>query len=174
MTLMLIFGAVAVALTVVAFLSGQVVSSRLYEIQASDPVMLSIAVLIVTASVAVATMIPAFRASRLGLSNVLTLECLMPIVGEEGFGDRPVLRIFLAVNVREARCVEGILDERGINYFVRVEPFGHTLFGSERHGATFFVDASQGDYCERLLIEAGLEVGVLRDVDTCPEDEGGR
>jgi len=52
-------------------LSGQVFSSHLYEIQASDPVMLGIALLIVAAIVLVATMIPAFRASRLSLSHVL-------------------------------------------------------------------------------------------------------
>jgi len=95
----------------------------------------------------------------------------MPILDEETFGDRPVLQVYLAVNVREARRVEAILDERGVNYFVRVEAYGRTLFGSDRHGASFFVEAGQAEYCERLLVEAGFHIGVIRDAGTVPEKD---
>jgi len=56
---------------VVAYLSGRVVASRIYVIRASDPLMLTAAIVLVVAITAVATMIPAWRASRLAPSNVL-------------------------------------------------------------------------------------------------------
>src|SRR5436190_2119559 len=56
---------------VVAYLSGQVVASRIYAIRASDPLMLVAAIGLVGAITALATMIPAWRASRLAPSGVL-------------------------------------------------------------------------------------------------------
>lgn len=67
-TLALIGTAIGLA---VAYLSGQIVASQIYAIRASDPLMLAAAILLVAAIVAVATMIPAFRASRLSPSGVL-------------------------------------------------------------------------------------------------------
>ena len=58
----------------VAYLSGRLVSSRIYAIPASDPLMLSLAIALVAAITAVATMIPAWRASRLAPSGVLHNE----------------------------------------------------------------------------------------------------
>jgi ABC-type antimicrobial peptide transport system permease subunit len=55
----------------IAYLSGQVVASRIYAIRASDPVMLGAAIVIVAAITALATAIPAWRASRLKPSAVL-------------------------------------------------------------------------------------------------------
>jgi putative ABC transport system permease protein len=55
----------------VAFLSGQIVASQIYAIRASDPLMLAAAVLVVAAITTVATMIPAWRASRVAPSGVL-------------------------------------------------------------------------------------------------------
>ena len=55
----------------VAYLSGQVVASRVYAIRASDPTMLAGAIAVVAAITAVATAIPAWRASRLKPSGVL-------------------------------------------------------------------------------------------------------
>jgi putative ABC transport system permease protein len=59
---------------VVAYLSGQIVASRVYVIRASDPLMLSVAIVLVVAITVLATMIPAWRASRLAPSNVLHAE----------------------------------------------------------------------------------------------------
>ena len=57
-----------------AYLTGRIVSSQVYAIRASDPLMLSIAtVLIVTITVA-ASLIPAIRASRLNPANALQSE----------------------------------------------------------------------------------------------------
>src|SRR6185312_14897537 len=55
----------------IAYLSGRVVASQIYAIRASDPVMLGGAIVIVAAITALATMIPAVRASRLKPSGVL-------------------------------------------------------------------------------------------------------
>jgi predicted permease len=58
----------------IAYLSGQIVASQIYAIRASDPIMLGGAIAIVAAITAVATAIPAFRASRLKPSGVLHTE----------------------------------------------------------------------------------------------------
>src|SRR5262249_47361291 len=54
-----------------AFFSGQLVSSRVYAIQASDPVILATAAVLITAITLLATTIPASRASRLNPANAL-------------------------------------------------------------------------------------------------------
>lgn len=56
---------------VVAYLSGRVVSSRLYEVRASDPFVLGIATATVVAIALLATLIPAYRAARLDPARVL-------------------------------------------------------------------------------------------------------
>jgi putative ABC transport system permease protein len=57
-----------------AYLSGQVVSNQIYAIPASDPVMLSGAVVVVVGIAALATMLPAWRASRLSPARALHPE----------------------------------------------------------------------------------------------------
>lgn len=61
----------AVAGLGIAYVSGQVVSSQIYAIRASDPLILTSAIVLVSGITAVATMIPAWRASRLEPSGVL-------------------------------------------------------------------------------------------------------
>jgi ABC-type antimicrobial peptide transport system permease subunit len=67
-TLALIGTAIGLA---VAYLSGQIVASQIYLIRASDPVMLTAAIVLVVGIAVAATMIPAWRASRLSPSAVL-------------------------------------------------------------------------------------------------------
>jgi predicted permease len=71
-------GAIAVIGTAmglgIAYLSGRVVASQIYAIRASDPIMLGAAVTVVAAITALATAIPAWRASRLKPSGVLHTE----------------------------------------------------------------------------------------------------
>jgi len=57
-----------------AYLSGRIVSSQIYAIRASDPLMLSSAILVVVVIATLATMIPAWRASRLSPARVLHPE----------------------------------------------------------------------------------------------------
>jgi predicted permease len=58
----------------IAYLSGRIVASQIYAIRASDPLMLGAAIALVAGITAVATMIPAWRASRLAPSGVLHAE----------------------------------------------------------------------------------------------------
>jgi predicted permease len=67
-TLGLVGAAIGVGL---AYFSGQVVSNRVYAIRASDPVILTIATLMITAITILATTIPAARAARLNPANAL-------------------------------------------------------------------------------------------------------
>jgi predicted permease len=57
-----------------AYFSGRVISNRVYAIRASDPVILIIATVLITAITFVATTIPAMRAARLNPANVLQSE----------------------------------------------------------------------------------------------------
>ena len=56
---------------VVAYLSGRIVSSRLYEVSAADPMILGAATVLVSGIALVATMVPACRAARLDPARVL-------------------------------------------------------------------------------------------------------
>jgi putative ABC transport system permease protein len=57
-----------------AYLSGRIVASQIYVIRASDPLMLGAAIVLVGGISGLATMIPAWRASRLAPSGVLHTE----------------------------------------------------------------------------------------------------
>ncbi|MFI5179636.1 MAG: FtsX-like permease family protein, partial [Vicinamibacterales bacterium] len=57
-----------------AYLSGRIVSSQVYAIRASDPLMLTAAIVLVVGIATLATMIPAWRASRLSPARVLHPE----------------------------------------------------------------------------------------------------
>jgi predicted permease len=56
---------------VLAYFSGQVISNRVYAIRASDPVILAIATLLITAITFLATTIPAARAARLNPAKAM-------------------------------------------------------------------------------------------------------
>jgi hypothetical protein len=87
----------------------------------------------------------------------------MPQVSPDVFGGQELAAVFLASTLREARRVEALLTERGVNYVVKTEQFGHSLLGSPRVGAVFYVQVSQVDYCGSQLVAAGLGRGVLID-----------
>jgi len=57
-----------------AWFSGKIISSRVYEIRASDPVILVVATLLITLITFLATTIPASRASRLNPASALRSE----------------------------------------------------------------------------------------------------
>ena len=58
----------------ISYLSGRIVASQVYAVRASDPLMLAAAIVLVAGITTVATMIPAWRASRLEPSGVLHAE----------------------------------------------------------------------------------------------------
>ena len=57
-----------------AYLSGQIVSNRVYAIRASDPLMLASAILLITGITIAATTIPALRAAKLNPARALRAE----------------------------------------------------------------------------------------------------
>ena len=57
-----------------AYLSGKVISNRVYAINASDPLTLSFATLLIVAITILATTIPAARAARVSPTNALQSE----------------------------------------------------------------------------------------------------
>jgi putative ABC transport system permease protein len=59
---------------VAAYAAGRLVSNQLYDVRASDPLILGFSTLLVVGIVLVATVVPAFRASRLDPARVLRLE----------------------------------------------------------------------------------------------------
>jgi putative ABC transport system permease protein len=59
---------------IVAYLSGRIVSSRLYDVRASDPMILGAATVLVVGIALLATVIPAYRAARLNPARVLWPE----------------------------------------------------------------------------------------------------
>lgn len=67
----LVGAAVGVAL---AYVSGQLISNRVYAIHASDPLILAVATLLITAITVLATIIPASRAARLNPANALQTQ----------------------------------------------------------------------------------------------------
>ena len=70
-TLGLIGAAIGVTL---AYASGQIISNRVYAISASDPVILAIATLLITAITVLVTVIPAARAARVNPASALQSE----------------------------------------------------------------------------------------------------
>ena len=57
-----------------AYFSGQVISNRVYAIRASDPLILAVATVLITAITFLPTTIPALRASRLSPASALKSE----------------------------------------------------------------------------------------------------
>ena len=73
-------------------------------------------------------------------------------------------QVYVAATLREARRIEALLTARGVNYATQVEVLGRsTLFGSLRHGAGFYVTATQAEYCRAALAQAGFSSGIVHD-----------
>lgn len=85
----------------------------------------------------------------------------MARIESETFADRDGVGIFIAETLGQAQRAEELLTSRGVDYAVRVELFGYTLFGSARYGAMFYVNAGQADYCRSALAAAGMGLGVV-------------
>ena len=90
----------------------------------------------------------------------------MPLVDPDALGDVACARIYMAGRLREARRVEALLDEAGVDYFVEVEKFRKPLLGvipREYDGAAFYVVASLADSSRAVLARAGLRSGLVED-----------
>lgn len=69
--------------------------------------------------------------------------------------------IFIAANVREADFVEGVLEDEGIEFTQRLEPFMRETSGVCYQGVLFEVLAGQAEYCRRVLTDKGLARGIV-------------
>jgi hypothetical protein len=78
-------------------------------------------------------------------------------------GDRDLARVFIAATMVEARLAEQVLTAHEVRYAVVAEPIGRTLFGSPRNAAVFYVALSDADTCTSILVNSGLEFGVVRE-----------
>jgi hypothetical protein len=73
-------------------------------------------------------------------------------------------RVFVAKTLRQARQVEELLTQAGVDYVVQVEAYGRSfLFGTLKHGAAFYVTTTQALYCRERLVAAGFGKGVVDD-----------
>ena len=87
----------------------------------------------------------------------------MARVESETLADRDLIEVFIARTLDEARRVEGLLTDRGVDYVVQVELFGRTLFGSPRYGAMFYVTVGQAQYCRSALAAADFGRGIVEE-----------
>jgi hypothetical protein len=84
----------------------------------------------------------------------------------EDFAGKEVARVYIAARVSEAERVENILEERGIDYAVEIEPFRKNLLGflpTEYTGVAFYVVSGQAAFTRQLLLAAGLSQGIAAD-----------
>ena len=82
---------------------------------------------------------------------------------------RDPARILIARSLRLSLRVEEWLTTAGVDYAVQVEPVGRSLlFGTERMGAVFYVNAGQAVYCREQLIAAGFGRDVVESEDGAP------
>jgi hypothetical protein len=79
---------------------------------------------------------------------------------------RDPARILIARSLRLSLRVEEWLTTAGVDYAVQVGPVGRSLlFGTERMGAVFFVNAGQAVYCREQLTAAGFGRDVVESED---------
>jgi hypothetical protein len=88
----------------------------------------------------------------------------MVLVDPDELGSDDVARIYIAGRIPEAREVERVLSENGVDYFVEIEPFRKLLLGflpTEYKGVAFYVTAPNAELSVRVLHEAGLIEGLV-------------
>lgn len=80
--------------------------------------------------------------------------------------EKDLSRIYIAGHVAEAKRVENVLTENGIEYAVEIEPYIGLALGIvplEYPGAAFYVLSGQAPFARRALLAAGLKVGLADD-----------
>jgi hypothetical protein len=79
------------------------------------------------------------------------------------FPGEALVRVYLAGELREAKRVESVLTEWGIDYTVEVERYRKQLLGffpCVYTGAGFFVRPAEAALARSSLLEAGLRAGI--------------
>src|SRR5437763_1191941 len=90
-------------------------------------------------------------------------EIGMARIDLDDFHDDPLTRIYLAAYLKEAKQVEDVLTQHGIDYAVEVESYikrFFAIFDAEYHGAGFFVRVAHANFARNMLREAGLSAGI--------------
>ena len=100
---------------------------------------------------------------RTGVGTVESLAVDMARIDPEAVSESELVPVYMAASLTEALQAETFLSERGVDYVVRVEPYGTTLFGSLRHGAWFYVTSGRASYCRSEFEVCGLGPGIVRD-----------
>ena len=85
----------------------------------------------------------------------------MTRVEQETLGNHKLARIYIAGTLAEAKQVEALLANNGVDYVVEVEPYRASILFGPRNGAAFYVTDAQAAFCREHLIASGLERGVL-------------
>jgi hypothetical protein len=84
----------------------------------------------------------------------------------DAFGEgTEIVRVYLAVTLREARAVEDALCEAEVDFAVEVEPFASpTALGSNaaRQGAGFWIRGDDLDRAASALERAGHVAGLVQ------------
>jgi hypothetical protein len=81
----------------------------------------------------------------------------------EDFHEDALARVYLAATLHEAKHVEEVLTQNGIDYTVEVESYLKrflAIFDAEYQGAGFFVRAAHANFARNMLHEAGLKAGI--------------
>jgi hypothetical protein len=75
--------------------------------------------------------------------------------------ERKLEPIFVAATTREADYVESLLEDEGVEFAQRLEPFMRESSGVCYQGTLFEVPDAEAEYCRRVLADKGLARGIL-------------
>lgn len=76
----------------------------------------------------------------------------------EFFGDEELALIYIAKRLRDAKRLEEVLTNRGLDYLVEADTYrGGVIFVSERVGAFFYVRPRDEDLAREVMAGAGYK-----------------
>jgi hypothetical protein len=74
------------------------------------------------------------------------------------FGDVDLVLLFIASRLKEAKALESLLDQAGINYLIETDTYrGGMIFVSERIGAFFYCLEEDAAAAQATLENAGYK-----------------
>jgi hypothetical protein len=77
----------------------------------------------------------------------------------DDYGDSELELVYIARRLQEAKNVEALLTEHGLDYTVQVEQYrAGVIFVSVRAGAFFYVPVETAPRCRELLTQSGYRV----------------
>jgi hypothetical protein len=93
---------------------------------------------------------------------------------EEFFGDEPLELVHLSRRLKEAKGVEQLLTDEGVEYLLEVGPYSARLLfviPVQRHGVYFYVREGEAAEVRLTLRERGFPVVEVLEDDDEPEGE---